>query len=99
MQVRSLCQQLAYCYSVNTHAPCPAHLNFTSLTGRIRSTLQHQSMGLSNWVVTMKEDPYEQLFAHRKADLVGLNLVYDFCEASSSLTLTTEPLSAGVSDA
>ena len=99
MQVRSLCQQLAYCYSVNTHAPCPAHLNFTSLTGRIRSTLQHQSMGLSNWAVTMNEDPYEQLFAHRKADLVGLNLDSDFCGASPSLTSIREFPSAGVFDA
>ena len=68
--MKSLCQQLAYCYSANTHSSNPAHLHLTSLTGRIGATLTHQSAGLENWIMSRSEESYDVALADQKQDLV-----------------------------
>lgn len=71
-EIKSLCSQLQYCYSSNTHAVVPCHLYFTSLQGRIVEQAGRQLSGLENWHISREQQPYIDVFQDRKADLVYL---------------------------
>ena len=73
MQITSLCQQLAFCHSVNAAADTPLHLELTSTGGAVGKTLKAQLSGVDNWPVTLTEGDYLEAFVERKEDLVGYN--------------------------
>jgi len=72
-QVKSLVQQLAYCYNTNSNAACPAHLEFSSFGGVTGSMLRSKLSGWERWLVTMNSKPYMETYAHRKEHLVYLS--------------------------
>ena len=67
----SLCQQLAFCHSVNSAAATPVHLELTSMAGIVGTTLRAQVTGVNNWPVTLTEESYADKFTDTKQDLVG----------------------------
>jgi tRNA (guanine9-N1)-methyltransferase len=71
-QLRSLCQQLTYCYAANLRAPTAAHLVLTGAGGRMGEVLRAQIQGVDNWAVTITDRPYADHFAGRLGDLVYL---------------------------
>lgn len=75
VQITSLCQQLAFCHSVNSAADTPVHLELTSMGGVVGKTLKAQLSGVDNWPVTLTEGAYLETFKEHKQDLVSLLLI------------------------
>lgn len=80
-EIRSLVQQLSYCYGANKRAAVPANLIFTNMDGVMGSALRQQVMGLGNWIVTKAAGSYLDHFKDSKDCLVYLT-------ADSSCELT-----------
>lgn len=62
-EMRSMAQQVAYCYGANTRARTPAHLIFSGLQGPMLECLHRQVTGLDSWQVTMTDRSYMDYFA------------------------------------
>ena len=71
-EIRSLMQQLSYCYSANSRAEVPAHLIFSGIAGGMDATLHKQMPGVNKWKVTLTDKPYIEHFAGAEGDLVYL---------------------------
>lgn len=71
-ELRSICQQLGYCWHINCAAKHPAHLALTSLQGKMREVMGRQISGYLNWQATTTEKPYIEHFADCKDRLVYL---------------------------
>lgn len=72
-EIRSLVQQVGFCYSANARAAVPGHLILTGVAGPVAETMRHQIMGLDKWVATVTEKPYLEHFGEgAKGDLVYL---------------------------
>ena len=54
-ELRSICQQLGYCWHINCAAKHPAHLALTSLQGKMREVMGRQISGYLNWQATTTE--------------------------------------------
>ena len=67
-EIRSLCQQLIYCYSYNLNATTPCNLVLASFQGKIAEQLARQASGFEQWKISAQPEPL--------ADL-GLDLKYD----------------------
>lgn len=70
--VRSLAQQLTYCYSSNIKAAQPCHLHLLGAAGTLKELVQRNCAGLSNWHATVSEAPYHEHFKNARDRLVYL---------------------------
>lgn len=57
-QIKSICHQLCYAYSVNIKAAKPAHLILTGVKGVMETELRRQVPGLDSWHVTISPESY-----------------------------------------
>ena len=64
-EMKSLAQQLVYCYSANTKAETPSHLIFTDFQGETAEQLDKQSPAHSQWFMTKHQVPYIDAFKDR----------------------------------
>ncbi|KAK9814235.1 hypothetical protein WJX72_002683 [[Myrmecia] bisecta] len=71
-EIKSLCQQIAYCYAANSRASRPFHLHLASLQGKMLDAMQQQLSGFQNWPVSRDSRTFSEIFSERKADLVYL---------------------------
>ena len=72
-ELKSISQQLAYCYGANTRAPVPAHLILSGVKGKMLERLNCQMTGIGNWLVTLTQESYIDYFAKlAKGQLVYL---------------------------
>lgn len=71
-ELRSICQQVSYCYHDNANAALPAHLILTGMSGMMGETVRRQISGVENWIVTRSEQPLEGHFAGSIDQLVYL---------------------------
>ena len=52
-ELRSMCSQVAYCWSANCRAARPAHLVLASLCGKVAEGMQRCVTGYANWAATL----------------------------------------------
>ena len=71
-ELRSMGQQVTYCYAANSKASTPAHLILSGINGKMKESLEKQVNGYANWLVTMTEKTYLEHFEDSKDDLVYL---------------------------
>uniref|UniRef100_A0A1D1ZQL9 tRNA (guanine(9)-N(1))-methyltransferase n=1 Tax=Auxenochlorella protothecoides TaxID=3075 RepID=A0A1D1ZQL9_AUXPR len=71
-ELKSLCQQLAYCYSANARSSKPMHLIFTGVQGRMKECINKQCSGFDNWIATKSEATYLVHFKEETEQLVYL---------------------------
>ena len=64
-ELKSLAQQLIYCYSANSKSPSPCHLMFTDFQGLVADQLSAQSVGHAQWLITKHQAPYVDVFKDR----------------------------------
>lgn len=81
-ELKSIAQQLAYCYGANTRASVPAHLILTGVKGKMLDCLHRQTTGLDNWMVTLTEKSYMEHFDTNQAKD---HLVYLTADSSHEL--------------
>eukprot|EP00898_Chlorokybus_atmophyticus_P006699 jgi/Chlat1/702/Chrsp104S01285 len=71
IEVRSLTQQLIYCYAANSRASTPCKLCFTSVKGVMAERFD-RIPGVKHWPVVREEQSYMDVYSERKEDLVYL---------------------------
>eukprot|EP00850_Spirogloea_muscicola_P023453 SM000358S13178 [mRNA] locus=s358:53365:56152:+ [translate_table: standard] len=70
-ELKSLSQQVMYCYASNSKAPVPARLSLTSCGGPVLRQLERLS-GFERWSLHRSEKSYMEVFESRHGDLVYL---------------------------
>lgn len=71
-ELRSMAQQVTYCYAINTRTSIPANLILSGFHGKTKEFLEKQAEGCENWLVTRTEKTYLEHFEGSKDDLVYL---------------------------
>ena len=71
-EIRSMCQQVAYCYGANRRASVPSNLILSGVVGQMEEFLHRQANGYKNWILTFTEKSYLEHFAEKKEELVYL---------------------------
>jgi tRNA (guanine9-N1)-methyltransferase len=72
-EIKSIVQQLLFCYGVNVRASVPCHLMFSSIDGAIKEAIDRQIPSFDAWKVTQSPLPYMQLLQEDKQDIVYLS--------------------------
>nr|ABN05883.1 tRNA (guanine-N1-)-methyltransferase [Medicago truncatula] len=70
-EIRSLVQQIMYCYAVNGRCDTPAHLWLTGCEGEMDNQLK-KIPGFDKWIIEKENKSYIEVLADRKDDLVYL---------------------------
>ncbi|XP_004486352.1 uncharacterized protein [Cicer arietinum] len=70
-EIRSLVQQIMYCYAVNGRCECPAHLWLTGCEGEMENQL-NKIPGFDKWIIEKENKSYIEALEDRKDDLVYL---------------------------
>lgn len=70
-EIRSLVQQIMYCYAVNGRCETPAHLWLTGCEGEMDNQLK-KIPGFDKWIIEKENKSYIEVLADRKDDLVYL---------------------------
>ena len=65
-EIRSLCQQLIYCYSSNLNASTPCNFILSSLQGKVAEQMQRQASGFQQWHVSRHAGPLSSLEVDRE---------------------------------
>ena len=78
--LKSLGQQLAYCYSLNKKQKQPLNIYFTGVENKLKQILNKANA--QNWVVNIEQKQYLDIFKQKKEKLVYLtadseNLIHD----------------------
>jgi hypothetical protein len=61
-ELKSLCQQLSYSYSICTKGDQPCHLHLLGVAGDIKQQMERQLSGFSHWCATSSEQKVEDYF-------------------------------------
>ena len=72
-ELKSLAQQLIYCYSANSKCSKPCHLTFTDYTGPSADQLNAQAASNAQWVKSKHAAPYIDVFKGRCAPVLLLD--------------------------
>ena len=64
-EIKSLCQQLIYCYSSNLNAAAPCNLVLASFQGKIAAQLAKQASGFEHWQISTQAGPLRSLDVQR----------------------------------
>nr|AFK46731.1 unknown [Medicago truncatula] len=70
-EIRSLVQQIMYCYAVNGRCDTPAHLWLTGCEGEMDNQLK-KIPGFDKWIIEKENKSYIEVLADRRDDLVYL---------------------------
>ncbi|CAK8531258.1 unnamed protein product [Lathyrus sativus] len=70
-EIRSLVQQIMFCYAVNGRYESPAHLWLTGCEGEMDDQLK-KIQGFDKWIIEKENKPYIEALQDRKDDLVYL---------------------------
>ena len=71
-EIKSIVQQLLFCYGVNARASIPCHLIFSSIDGAVKDAINRQIPSFDTWKVTQSPLPYMQLLQEDKQHIVYL---------------------------
>jgi len=70
-ELKSMCQQVSYCYHVNCTSPTPCHLILSGVDGKVKDNITRQFPTMDKWKVTTTSGCYTDI-VKTKEDLVYL---------------------------